>query len=109
MPIGYRKICNFAESELNISITCGGGADAKQNFLESERMRSQKMRLRPCLGRVTWALSSTWCAMPAIILSTMCQMLCAAAAIIILMWTLVNDRENACVVSESCRIFPRNQ
>jgi len=30
-----------AESELNISVICGGGADAEQNFLESELMRSQ--------------------------------------------------------------------
>jgi len=37
------------ESELNISMICGGGADAEQNFSESERTRSQKMKLRPPL------------------------------------------------------------
>jgi len=29
-------------SELNISMICGGGADAQQNFSQEERMRSQK-------------------------------------------------------------------
>jgi len=33
------------ESELNISMICGGGSDAEQNFSESKWMRSQKMRL----------------------------------------------------------------
>ena len=36
-------ICGVkAESELNIFLICGRGADAEQNFLESERSGSQK-------------------------------------------------------------------
>ena len=31
-----------AESELNMSMMCGRGADAEQNFSESDRTRSQK-------------------------------------------------------------------
>jgi len=38
-----------AKSELNISMICGGGADAEQNFLESEWTRSQKIGLCPSL------------------------------------------------------------
>ena len=42
MPICYYRIRNFAELKMNISVICEGGADAEQNFLESERTRSQK-------------------------------------------------------------------
>ena len=41
-------VYNLAESNLNISMIFGG-ADAEQTFLTSERMRSQKMKLRPLL------------------------------------------------------------
>jgi len=46
MHIRYYKFCNFcgakAESDLNFFMMYGGGADAEQNFLKSERTRSQK-------------------------------------------------------------------
>ena len=38
MPVCYCRICKFAESELNTSMICGGGADTES-----------KMRLRPSL------------------------------------------------------------
>jgi len=47
-----------AESDLNFSMIGGGGADAEQDFLGSERTRRKKMRLRPPLVTIEWQQNS---------------------------------------------------
>ena len=43
------------------------------------------------------------------IVSTISRMLHAVAAVVMIILSLVGDRKNACVASESCRIFPRDK
>jgi len=48
MPVCYcTRICNFAESELNISMICRGGADEEKTFRRrNSRCRVKKINVR---------------------------------------------------------------